>query len=169
MIVHIGLAIDRRPRASLYANRPLVAAAIADRNDRYLGDRRDTNYAKEDHRPRPTDPVSDPDAYLAASPNADLQVEQVTWTPVRDYASGFTVTVSHRGALAAWIDVRYESTYLDAAGQPLETHEGVIKHIIQPGETRTWDVADGNRPENAVSLRVQIAAAERVIPVRQVR
>lgn len=169
IIVHVGMALDRWPRASLYANRALVAAAIADRNDRYLGDRRDTIYATEDHRPRPTDPVSDPDAYLAASPLADLHVQNLIWTPAGAYASGFRITIAHTGTLAAWLDLRYETTYIDAAGQPLETHEGVIKHIIQPGETRTWDVADGNRPERAASVGIKLTAAERAIPVRQVR
>jgi len=164
VIVHVGLAIDRRPRQSLYANRALAAAAIADRNDRYMGDRRDTIYEKENHRPRPTDPVTDPDAYLAASPTSDLEVQQVTWTPLRDYASGFTITIAHRGTLAAWCDLRYESTYYDDTGQVFETHEGVIKQIIQPGETRTWEVPDGNRPDLVSSLKVKITTAERVIP-----
>jgi len=164
VVVHGGLAVDRLQRQSLYANRGLAAAAIADRNDRYLGDRRDTIYAMEDHRPRPADPVADPDAYLAASPVADLQVDQVTWAPVLDLASAFSITITHRGTLAAWVDVRYLSSYKDATGREIETHEGVIKHIIQPGETRTWTVADGNVPAHAKALSVVVTRAERVIP-----
>ena len=86
LVVHAGLAIDRGPRQSLYVDRELVAAAITDRNDRYLGDRRDTIYAKEDHRPRPIDPVKDAAAFLAASAVDDLQIRHVSWTPVRDLA-----------------------------------------------------------------------------------
>jgi len=166
VVVHGGLAIDRLQRQSLYANRALAAAAIADRNDRYLGDRRDTIYAMEDHRPRPVDPVADPDAYLAASPVADLEVQQVTWTPVFGLASAFSVTIQHRGTRAAWIDLRYLSSYKDASGREIETHQGVIKQIIQPGETRAWTVADGNVPAQATTLTVAVTAAERVVPTR---
>ena len=107
LVVHAGLAIDRGPRQSLYVDRAVVAAAITDRNDRYLGDRRDTIYAKEDHRPRAIDPVKDAAAFLAASAVDDLQIRHVSWTPVRDLASVFSVTIEHRGAVAAWLDLRY--------------------------------------------------------------
>jgi hypothetical protein len=169
LVVHAGLAIDRWPRQSLYADRALVSAAIADRNDRYLGDRRDTMFANEDHRPRAVDRAGNPDAYLAASATDDLHVEQISWTPAGDYASGFAVTIAHRGALSAWVDLRYVSAYLDASGRTVETHEGVIKRIIQPGETRTFDVSDGNVPDEATVVRVSLTSAEHVIPVHRPR
>jgi hypothetical protein len=168
LILHTGLALDRWPRVSLYADRPLASAAILDKNDRYLGDRRDTLDALEDHRPRATDGVADPDAYLAARAADDLQIVRSAWSPVAGLASRFSLTIVNRSRVAAWLDTRYTSTFTDASGRVVATHDGVIKQILQPGETRAWpDVADGDRPEGAVAATIVITGAERVIPVRR--
>ncbi len=165
VITHAGLALDRWPRQSLYVDRPLVAAAIADRNDRYLGDRRDTLDALEDHRPRALDPVEDPDAYLAAQPIADLRIARADWTPVAGLVSKFSVAITNRGRLAAWLDIRYLSSYTGADGRVITTREGVIKQILQPGETREWrDIADGDVPDGATAATLTITGAERAIP-----
>lgn len=163
VIVHVGLGIDRWSRQSLYVDRPLVAAAIADRDDRYLGDRRDTIYALEDHRPRSIDPVRDADAFLATSAVDDLRIADQRWEPVAGQASRFFVTIENRSPTVAWLDLRYTSTYRDANGV-VATQEGVIKRIFEPGSTQAIELADGGVPTGATSATLAITTAERAIP-----
>jgi hypothetical protein len=166
IVTHVGLAIDRWTRVSLYADRPLVAAAISDRNDRYLGDRRDTIDAIQDHRPRPEDRVSDPDAYMAARPTDDLQIVRQTWAPVAGQASRFAVTIANRSRTTAWLDIRFTSTFTDAIGRVVATHDGVIKRILQPAAAQGFDLADGDLPAGATTASLVISGAERAIPIR---
>ena len=153
ILVHAGLAIHRWPRLSLYANRALVAAAIADRNDRYLGDRRGTTVALDgDQRP---DPV------------AGLEVVRSEWMPIVGRFSSFAVTIANHSRTTAWLDIRYRTSYADAGGQVLAVRDGVIKQILQPGQTRTFDrIADDRVPSGAHSMAVTVIGAEPVIPVR---
>ena len=167
IVVHTGLALDRWPRLSLYADRPLVAAAITQRNDRFLGDRRDTAKELVDHRPRPIDGVADIDAYLAERPEDALQVVDSQWTREAAGVSRFRLAVANRGRAAAWVDIRYQTTYFGADGQSLESHEGVIKRIVQPGGTLAGlDISDDYAPSAAVRATLIVTGAERVIPVR---
>ena len=156
MVLHAGLAIDRLPRQSLYVDRSLVAAAIADRNDRYLGDRRDTAHAQQDREPRAgRSGRRDIDAYRSATATGDLQITAARWTPVASRISSFEVTVANRSRAAAWLDIRFATTYTDAGGATVESREVVIKQILQPARSRTWtDVADGWIPaRRAIELR----------------
>ncbi len=141
-IVHTGLAWDRWQRQSLYVDRALVAAAIDDRDGRYLGERRGT--ARD----------------IRAT--TDLEVARVEWKPWRGF-SRFDVTVRNTSQSLAWLDVRLAISYTDAAGTPLETREIVVKQILQPGEERSWtDLADGRVPERAVAATLRVIEAERV-------
>jgi hypothetical protein len=152
VIVHTGLAIHRWPRLSLYANRPLVAAAIDDRNDRYLGNRRDS-------------PVRPVEGDIRSGAAADLEVVRSDWRPIIGRFSSFDVTVVNHSRSTAWVDIRYRTSYLDAQGQVLTNREGIIKQIVQPAETRAFDrIADDDLPPGARSLVVTIAGAEPVIP-----
>ncbi len=161
---HLALAIDRWPAKSLYTDRAVVAAAIARENDRLLGDRRDTVVRHEDHRPRPIDRV-DARAYLRAEPQDDLQVVSADWAPVLGRVSRFSVTLDNRSRVAAWIDIRFATTYRDASGRLVDVREGVIKRLIQPGERRHFKhVTDGWVPARATSATFTIVDAERVIP-----
>lgn len=166
VLMHAGIAIDRASRLSLYLDRPLVAAAIEERNDRWLGDRRDSLQAIQDRRPRPIDQVPDADAYLRADPAVDLVAADVRWRPLLGgRVSTFALTLENRSGTAAYIDLRYASRYLRANGDAIDTREGVIKEILQPGERRHWpDLADGMAPEGAVSAELVMRAAEKVIP-----
>ena len=167
MVLHAGLAIDRLERQSLYVDRSLVSAAIADRNDRYLGDRRETARGQQDREPRPADQVSDAEAYRSATAAGDLQITRAQWTPVADRISSFEVAVLNRSLAAAWLDIRFATTYTNEAGATVDSREVVIKQILQPGESRTWTrVADGWIPEGARAASISIVAAEKVIPRR---
>jgi hypothetical protein len=171
VLMHAGLAVDRAPRLSLYVDRPLVQAAIAARNDRFLGDRRDSLQQAPDRRPRPADRVSDPDAWLQADPAADLVLIGAEWSPLSvGRISRFTVSIRNTSEVAAYLDVRYATRYLNANGDAIAAREGVIKEIVQPGEQRTWhDVTDGTAPEGAVAAEIAVVTAERCIPAPSAR
>jgi len=148
-----------------------VAAAIDQRNDRFLGDRRDTLDAIEDHRPRAIDPVPDPAAYETARWADDLQVDRSVWAPVHvplaDLVSVWSLAITNRSRAAAWLDIRFESVFAGADGRAIATHEGVIKQILEPGQTRAWpDLAGGIVPDGAVSATFRITGAEKAIPRR---
>jgi hypothetical protein len=165
VVMHAGIAIHRWPRLSLYVNRPLAAAAIENRNDRYLGDRRVTIAQVGDGEPRPIDAIADPIAFASADPLRELEVVRTDWIPFLDRFSSFTIAIRNRSAAAAWVDIRYGTSYLGSHGQLLTVRNGVIKHILQPGETRTFDrIADGAVPPGATSAAVTIVGAEKVIP-----
>jgi hypothetical protein len=167
MVLHAGLGIDRLHRQSLYVDRSLVAAAIADRNDRYLGDRRDTAHGQSGREPRSADPVTDIEAYQSATATGDLQITAARWTPRVNRISSFELTILNRSRAAAWLDIRLAATYADPAGTVLETREVVIKQILQPGESRAWSgLAEGLIPNGADSASIAIAGAEKVIPRR---
>jgi hypothetical protein len=165
MVLHAGLAIDRLHRQSLYVDRGLVVAAIADRNDRYLGDRRDTAHGQSGREPRPADRVTDIEAYRSATATGDLQITAARWTPRVNRISSFELTILNHGRAAAWLDIRLMATYADPAGATLETREVVIKQILQPGESRAWTgIADGLIPQGASAATIVIIGAEKVIP-----
>jgi hypothetical protein len=166
VLVHAGLALDRWSHDSLYANRAVPAAAIDQRNDRLLGDRRGRMMEREEYRPRPQDGVADPDAFLAARPENDLQLATTTWRRGPWGVSVFDVTLTNRSAITAWLDVRFETTYFDSEGNVLRTRHGALKHILEPGDTRAWtDMADDFVPAGTSTATFAITGAERVIPI----
>lgn len=165
LLVHGALAIDRAPRLSLYLDRGLVQTAITTRNDRLLGDRRDSLHETQDRQPRPTDPVPDPNAYLTANPTADLAVETSWSARLARQVSCFDVVLRNWSETAAYVDVRYVVEYIGADGRAIVQRDGVFKEIIQPGELRTWDdVTDRAVPRGAVGAKLTIVGAEKVIP-----
>ncbi len=166
VVMHAGIAIDRWPTGSLYADRALVAAAIDARNDRWLGDRRGTLLEARETHPRPRDAVADREAFLAARATEDLHVATPAWTPIAGRISRFSLDLQHRGRHAAWLDVRYATTYMGADGQPIASREGVLKRILQPGQAlRDIVIADGLVPDGAVDAVITVTGAERVIPL----
>jgi hypothetical protein len=171
IVMQAGLALDRAPRLSLYVDRPLVQAAIASRNDRFIGDRRDSVVEVQDRRPRPIDPVPDPEAWLRADPASDLVVTEARWSSLRvARISLYTISIQNTSRTAAYLDLRYTTRYLNADGDQIAAREGIIKEILQPGEQRTWhDLTDGTTPDEAVSAEIAVVAAEKVIPATNAR
>jgi hypothetical protein len=166
VVMHAGLAIDHAPRRSLYLDRPLVQAAVSTPNDRFLGERRDSLIEVQDHRARTIDPVEDPDAYDRALGADDLVLTGVEWAPaVFRQVSRFSVSVRNASATAAYLDLRYTTRYRDASGAEVAARQGLIKEILQPGETRRWeDLTDGKAPAGAVSATLALDGAEKCIP-----
>ena len=152
VVLHGGLAIDRWTRLSLYADRGLVAAAINDRNDRYLGERLGIGEV------------------VVAVPMPDLEVVRADWKPVLERFSSFDVTIANRSTTTAWIDLRIATSYLGDHGRLLAVRNGVIKRMLQPGETRMFEgIVDGGVPLGAVTASVMVVGAEKVIPVKDVK
>ncbi len=166
VLMHAGLAIDRAPRQSLYLDRPLVRAAISSRNDRFLGERRDSLLETQDRRARPIDPVEDAAAYDRASAGADLVLVSADWSPaVFGRVSRFSVSIRNSSATAAYLDIRYTMRYRDASGTEVATRQGVIKEILQPGASRHWrDLTNGLVPDGAVTASASLDGAEKVVP-----
>ena len=128
---------------SLYVRRVVVEAAVGYSNAAFLGERRG-----------PTQVIQ---------PTGDLQLAAQEWKPLLGF-SRFDVTVRNASRTTAWLDIRFAITYADALGVPVATREVVVKQIIQPGHTRSWsDIADDRVPERAVSARIAVISAERVV------
>ncbi len=168
--VHLGLILWQGPRRSLYRDRALVAAAIETPNDRLLGDRRESAVEPVDHVPRPVDGVS-PDAYAAARSTDDLVVRHAEWAPVAwGRVSRFSVALENRGRDAAYVDIRFTTTYRRADGSVAATRRGVVKEILEPGDRRSWpDLTDGLTPAGAASASLALDSAEKVIPALSLR
>ena len=146
VLLHAGLGLDRLHRLSLYVDRPLVQAAIDDRNDRYLGERRGLGQEIQ-----ATD---------------DLRLVRSEWRPWGGL-SRFDVTIRNESSTSAWLDIHLAIAYADAAGTPIETREIVVKQIVQPGSERSWaDLADRSVPDRAAAATVRITLAERAEPAR---
>lgn len=144
--LHLGLAFDRLQRLSLYADRDLVARAIAVKEAGLLGEPRQ--------------------GAITSSPS-DLEVVDMKWLPVVGRISRFDLSIRNQGEDAAWLDVRLAANYLDASGTQIATRDLVIKQIIQPGQTRRFtDLADDFVPDGAATATLKIISAERVIPRR---
>ncbi len=166
VVMHVGLAIDRAPRRSLYLDRPLVQSAISSHNDRFLGERRDSLIEQRDRRARPIDPVDDAAAYDRASAGDNLVLMSANWAPaVLGRVSRFVVEIRNTGAAAAYLDIRYTARYRDAARSEVAIRQGVIKEILQPGATRRWEeLTDGMVPPGAVGAALSLDGAEKCIP-----
>ena len=169
--LHTGLAIARAPARSLYADRAIVQSAISVPNDRFLGDRRSSRVEMPDPAPRPIDAVADAEAYDRARPAADLDVASATWSAAAmGRVSVIDLAVRNRSRAAAYLDLRYVTTYTDVARQVIERREGVIKRIIQPGAVlMVPHLVDGMTPPGATGVRLEISGAEKCIPARAAR
>ena len=157
-----GLAAAEWPERSLYRNRPLVMRAIAERQDRWLGERR-----WADERDNAVEaPQILPDAVRSASPVADLRARVNQWsTGAFGLASVFDVTIANTGHAAAYLDIQYVAHYFDNQAVEVRTSRGVMNDIIEPGETRRWDhFVDGRPDPRTVRATFEIVDAERVIP-----
>jgi hypothetical protein len=148
LVVHAGLAIERASERSLYADRPLVAAAIDRRDDLLLGRRR-----------------QDAPTLISRAPD-DIEVRRARWRPaVFGWVSEWRVVLRHQGPEAAYLDVAYAARYWDAEGRPLQGATGVIKRILEPGGTYVFWLVDGMAVPGTARAELQITGAEAVKPL----
>ena len=99
-----------------------------------------------------------------------MDIEAPAGTEVRASGAGSVVEVSVDSSGTSVVRIAhrdgYETTYADAQGQILATRRGVLKQILEPGDTRTWtDHADDFVPEGTVTATFAITGAQRTIPV----
>ena len=161
-LLHVGLAVARGPERSLYRRRWLVQQAIGDREDRLLGERRRSPLlpAEPPASPRPVHEA----ALGEANPRADLKVLETRWTRAGfGLVSCFEARMRNRNRGLAYVDLQYLSRYSATDGAPLGSGRGVVKDILQPGESRAYRFADGLVRPGAEMGALEIVAAEPVL------
>jgi len=76
----------------------------------------------------------------------------------------WTIVVRNRSTVVAYRDLLYVTTYLDARQALVEERHEFLKDIFQPGGTWTIDVNDGVVGRPFADARLEIAAAEALVP-----
>jgi hypothetical protein len=153
VLLHLGLAWARAPLRSLYRDRATVVAAIEQREDRLLGERR---YSSGESPPPPP-----------GDPRADLRVVRSRQeTAARGRVAVWHVRIRNDGQ-PAYSDIRYVTRYWDTSGQPRGNGGGVLKEILQPGDVRLFEFADGWSDVLRVRGEVEIVGADRLLPAHR--
>jgi hypothetical protein len=153
---HVGQALIQRPEISLYRNRGVVAAAIANKQPEMFGHRRqfaiDAGPAALREPSRPWDALK------------DVQLSDVSLTVGPRRVALWRVTLHNGNPKVAYRDVLYQALYEDGSGHLVEERHDYIKQIFQPGTTTTLEVNDGfvNHPFESATLHV--LAAEALLP-----
>jgi hypothetical protein len=152
---HAALAWLQAPEQSMYTNRAVVAAAIREKQPEMLGHRRP--YAI-DAGPRALSDASRPhDA-------KDLRIVEKTARVATAGAVVWTVAITNDNQRVAFRNLIYVATYLGGDGEIVQRREDVIKDVLQPGETRRFEIVDTivDRPFQEATF--EIAAAEGLLP-----
>ena len=158
---HAGLAWTQAPELSLYKNRAVVVAAIQLRQPEMFAHRREFAidagpYALED-RARPYDP------------RRDIEVVSSRQSVGPGRSLHWTITVRNRSEVVAFRDLLYITTYVDDHGAVIEQRHERIKDIFEPGALRTIDLNDGYAAAPFASARLDIVAAEALVPMPALR
>jgi hypothetical protein len=152
---HLGLALTMGPERSMYRNRAIVAAAVAERDTNYFSHRRE--YAM--------DAVPALDRGTTRDPRDELAVVALDWSIGPGKAILWNVTVRNTSANRAYRDLLYHATYQDAAGRIVMDRHALIRDAIQPGETRKFSVNDGAADIPFVRAQMAIVLAETLKPL----
>ena len=149
---HAALAWIQGPEQSLYTNREVVAAAIRQKQPEILGHRRPYAIGAG---PRAISDPSRPHGFT------DLRVVEGTVRIATGGAAVWTVTVTNDNPRVAFRSLIYRAIYTD--GDVVRQREDVINHVLQPRETKRFEVVDGmSAPfQNAT---FEIANAEGLLP-----
>ncbi len=153
---HAGLAWTRAPDVSLYRNREVVATAIRLKAPEMFAHRRD--FAIDGG------PAALGDASRQYDPPRDLEILQAVHRMGPGPSLHWTITVHNRSASVAFRDPLYVATYLDDRDGVVEERHERLKDIFEPGDTRTIDLNDGFAGPAFSNARLQIVAAEALIP-----
>jgi hypothetical protein len=163
VVFHIGFALARLPERSLYHDRALVQQAITTPDDRFLGERRVARFERDSVIATPVSA-----AFADADAATSVEIVDARWSRrVGGRVSYFLVTLRNRGQAAAWGDIRLATRYRDSAGHELPAAAGqvIVKHILEPGVTRTYELVDGMLKRNVASGYLLVAGAEKCVPV----
>lgn len=154
---HAGLAWTQAPELSLYKNRGVVAAAVRLKAPEMFAHRRDFAIdggpAVLSDLSRPYDPTRDFEVLESAYRRGPLR--SLHWT----------ITVHNRSAVVAFRDAVYVVTYMDDRGGVVEERNDRLRDIFEPGDTRTIELNDGYAGPPFSTARLQIVAAEALLPV----
>jgi hypothetical protein len=152
---HAALAWAQGPEQSLYSNRAVVSAAIREKEPEILGHRRP--YAI-DAGPRA---ISDP------SRPHDVKNLKVVESTVRIATGGavvWTVTVTNDNPRVAFRSLIYRATYIDGDGGVVRRREDVLNDVLQPKETKRFEVVDAIVSAPFQEATFEIANAEGLLP-----
>ena len=149
---HAALAWIQGPEQSLYTNREVVAAAIRQKQPEILGHRRPYAIGAG---PRAISDPSRPHGFK------DLRIVESTVRIATGGAAVWTVTVTNDNPRVAFRSLIYRAIYTD--GDVVQRREDVINDVLQPGETKRFEVVDTmSAPfQNAT---FEIANAEGLLP-----
>ena len=153
---HAGLAWAQAPELSLYKHRDVVAASIRLKAPEMFAHRRD--FAIDGG------PAALADLSRPYDPTRNVQVIESAYRMGPRRSLHWTITVRNRSAVVAFRDPLYVSTYLDDRDGVVEQRHERLKDIFQPGETRTIDLNDGFAGPAFSKARLQIVAAEALLP-----
>ena len=153
---HAGLALAMGPGRSMYKNRAVVAAAVAQREPGYFAHRRE--YAM--------DAIASIDAPARRDPRDELAILSQDWSIGPARAILWRVTVRNNSAARAYRDLFYTSVFRDSRGAAVLNRHGYVLDVIQPGETRTFEVNDGaaDAPFTRASLEFVVAEGLKPLP-----
>jgi hypothetical protein len=154
---HLGLALAMAPGRSMYKNRAIVAAAVAEREPSYFGHRRE--YAM--------DAVPAIDKGSRRDPRDELSITALNWSIGPGKAILWKVTVHNASANRAYRDLLYHATYQDASNRTVIDRHALVLDAIQPGETRTFEVNDGAADVPFTQAHLEFVLAETLKPLRR--
>jgi hypothetical protein len=150
---HAGLAWIQGPEQSLYANRQVIAAAINVRQPEIFGHRRP--YAN-DAGPRALSDSTRPHDV------GDLKVVASTYRIATRGAAIWKVTITNTNARVAFRSLIYRAAYV---GDTVQRREDVIKDVLQPGETKQFEIVDTIVSAPFREATFEIVGAEGLLPV----
>ncbi len=153
---HAALIWTQGPEQSLYANRPVIAAAIREKQPEIFGHRRPYAVAAG---PRALDDRSRPYELT------DLTIDEQTVRRAPLDTAVWTVRVTNRNPRVAFRNLIYTSTYTDGEGAIVQRHQDVIKDVLQPGQTKQFRMADTIVRDPFRDAELKIEAAEAVLPI----
>jgi hypothetical protein len=154
---HLGLALAMAPSRSLYKNRAVVAAAVAERNTDLFAHRR--AYAR--------DAIPGVDDVARRDPRGEIVLESPTWSIGPSRAILWNVTVRNVSPSRAYRDLLYRTTYEDAGGKAVFSRIGYVLDVLQPGEARPTEINDGSADARFARARLELVQAEALQPLRK--
>lgn len=153
---HGGLAWARVPERSLYKNRGPAAAAIRLKEPEILGHRRP--FAVEGGPSTLQDPTRPYDA------TRDIEIVSRSYRIGLAGSLNWSVVLRNANTRVAFRDLLYIATYTDGQGRAIDERHEFIKDILQPGETRAFELNDKFMRVPVASAALRIAAAEALLP-----
>jgi hypothetical protein len=151
---HAGLALVMGPDRSMYKNRAVVAAAVTGREPAYFAHRRE--YAMD------AVPL---DASARRDPRDELAVTSQRWSIGPARAILWSITVRNASATRAYRDLYYQSAYRDRDGRTVLDRHGYVLDVVQPGESRTFEINDGAADVPFARGTLDIVLAEGLKPL----